>query len=70
MKLYATTTSERASKGQGGAWLDITVTDKHKNIIFAYTNKDGIQAIGYKDGNQWIVDELTSEKGEKQKGKQ
>ena len=23
MKLYATTISERASKGQGGKWLDI-----------------------------------------------
>lgn len=25
MKLYATVTSERASKGQGGEWLDIDI---------------------------------------------
>jgi hypothetical protein len=68
MKLYATTKSERASKGQGGEWLEITVTDKDRNILFAYTNKDGIQAIGYKDGGAWVVDELTNEKGEKQTG--
>lgn len=34
MKLYATTTSERASKGQGGNdFLDINITNEHKEII-------------------------------------
>lgn len=34
MKLYATTTSERASKGQGGEWLDINIKDERK-VTFA-----------------------------------
>lgn len=35
MKLYATTTSERASKGQGGnERLHIDITDESKQIIF------------------------------------
>lgn len=33
MKLYATVTSERASKGQGGEWLDIKVTNSKKETI-------------------------------------
>jgi len=34
MKLYATTTSERASKGQGGNdYLQIEITDGEKNIL-------------------------------------
>jgi hypothetical protein len=34
MKLYATTTSERASKGQGGnEYLQIEITDDKKNIL-------------------------------------
>ena len=33
MKLYATTSSERATKGQGGQWLDIKITDKDKKTL-------------------------------------
>jgi hypothetical protein len=34
MKLYATTTSERASKGQGGNdYIDIIITDEKQNVI-------------------------------------
>jgi len=33
MKLYATTTSERATKGQGGKWLDIEIMGDHKVVI-------------------------------------
>jgi len=34
MKLYATTTSERASKGQGGnEYLKIEITDADKNLL-------------------------------------
>jgi hypothetical protein len=33
MKLYATITSERATKGQGGNNLETTITDKDKNIL-------------------------------------
>lgn len=36
MKLYATTTSERASKGQGGNdYLDIKITDEKENLIMS-----------------------------------
>ena len=34
MKLYAKTTSERASKGQGGEYLDIEITNENKDLIF------------------------------------
>lgn len=35
MKLYATTTSERASKGQGGnEYLEINIQDENKRNIF------------------------------------
>ena len=34
MKLYATVTSERATKGQGGEYLAIKITDKDKNLIW------------------------------------
>ena len=34
MKLYATITSERASKGQGGDYLDIIITDAEKNELW------------------------------------
>ena len=33
MKLYATTTSERATKGQGGNWLDIEIMGDNKMVI-------------------------------------
>lgn len=36
MKLYATTTSERASKGQGGNHIETTITDKDKNILIRF----------------------------------
>ncbi len=34
MKLYATITSERATKGQGGEWLDINIKESRK-VTFA-----------------------------------
>lgn len=34
MKLYATTSSERATKGQGGNdYLDINITNEHKHLL-------------------------------------
>ena len=39
MRLYATTTSERASKGQGGKYLEIEITDEKKRIL-AIVNVD------------------------------
>lgn len=37
MKLYATTTSERASKGQGGKWLDIEIMGENNVVIARLT---------------------------------
>lgn len=35
MKLYATTTSERASKGQGGnKYIETIITDENKKVIY------------------------------------
>ena len=34
MKLYATTTSERASKGQGGDYLEIAITEESKQPLW------------------------------------
>lgn len=45
MKLYATVTSERASKGQGGEWLEIEVqNDKRKRIALLSIYPSGIQS--------------------------
>lgn len=33
MILHAKTTSERASSGQGGQWLDIEITDVNRDVI-------------------------------------
>ena len=33
MKLYATVQSERATKGQGGQWLDIKIQGSHKEYL-------------------------------------
>lgn len=43
MKIYATTTSERASKGQGGKYIEITLQDEQKDILIRFEtvpNKD------------------------------
>ncbi len=34
MKLYATTTSNRATKGQGGDYLDIEIKGENQEVIF------------------------------------
>lgn len=53
MKLYATTTSERASKGQGGnEYIHITLLDDRKNPIFF---------IGYFI-NKIVVEDLQNQK--------
>ena len=60
MKLYATTTSERASKGQGGNQyliIDLTVQDADKNIssgqIEIYYSND--HKKHGTDLNEWII---------------
>ena len=80
MKLYATTTSERASKGQGGEWLKISVTDKNKenilNIVIE-TDKNDMPKISKIDGWDYITQQIKTllvcectycKKGKRQKG--
>lgn len=76
MKLYATTTSERASKGQGGNdFLEINVQDENKHTFLELKilpKDEYIQLSG------WVVQpsarrseqyfEFEVQKGEKQKG--
>ena len=78
MKLYATTTSERASKGQGGNYrLEIDVfMGSAKNsvkILEGSIRREGegytvyVTTIGQGDNDQ-CIDTFIREKGEKQKG--
>lgn len=78
MKLYATVTSERASKGQGGNnHLDIDVfigsSKESVKILEGTVEKDGegytvyVTTIGQGDNDQ-CIDTFIKEKGEKQKG--
>lgn len=76
MKLYATVSSERASKGQGGQFLNIIITDSEKQEIarLVITDEENGFVIAYDyDEDSTIVEhwkglELATEKGEKQKG--
>jgi len=70
MKLYATVTSERASKGQGGnKWLDIDVftgsSDKSEHQIRISVREDAITIDGHAMKGRI---ETILLKGEKQKG--
>jgi len=79
MKLYATTTSERASKGQGGnKRLDTIITDANRNEIvkiLIQINEDDTIALQYWDnttsrGNKhcFTSNPIMTSKGNKQKG--
>lgn len=53
MNLYATVTSERATKGQGGEYLDIEVRDKRGIVAFIDVREDeyGISILLHPIGN-------------------
>lgn len=82
MKLYATTTSERAEKGQGGnEYLQIKVLDDNKKSVILLSIKPKNDSIGelidvriswaehiYINGHHGLDAEITT-KGKKQKGK-
>ncbi len=72
MKLYATTTSERASKGQGGNdYLDILVNDEEKNLFRFYleVREDEIytELLDYSNGDKKIFSNELPTKSKKQK---
>jgi hypothetical protein len=74
MKLYATTTSERASKGQGGnEFLQINIKDLNEKVflqidVIPYETLDGLQYEGKIRGvsNDSFIHHIA--KGNKQKG--
>lgn len=80
MKLYATVTSERASKGQGGEYLDIKVQDKNKYLIARFaggSDIDGEATLTMSCANKRVAESIKKcaeeilekyNKGEKQKG--
>lgn len=78
MKLYATVTSERASKGQGGGYLDILIQDENKNPMATiqvkclennYQFHLEMLAKGYeKTGAGYFHSLIGKQKGEKKKG--
>ena len=57
MKLYATTTSERATKGQGGNMLEIIITAE---IDHEYVKIGEIDVHTQKDGNYYFYATSTS----------
>lgn len=75
MKLYATTTSERASKGQGGnEYLNIDILDENKNIIMYISvivrnKKPTIKIYHDMEIQQSPLEKIMSS-GEQSKGKQ
>lgn len=76
MKLYATTTSERASKGQGGEWLDIEIIGENRGTIGKIEARDcgGYYSLKlstpYNEGDllKRKGGELRIKKGKRQKG--
>ena len=79
MKLYATTTSERASKGQGGNYVTIEITNEKKEVIaiLSVVSSNYLPYINFKYDKGafelpvYITDLKGQEieKGEKKKGK-
>ena len=72
MKLYATITSERATKGQGGKKLDISVRDEEKEIVnmkvLPRDNGTENLVIIAVHGNRFGTIPVPTGKGKKQKG--
>jgi hypothetical protein len=67
MKLYATTTSERASKGQGGNdKLEIEITGENKlPLAFITVLPSGTIIVEEQEGGEVVVEKT---KGKSQKG--
>jgi hypothetical protein len=67
MKLYATVTSERASKGQGGnEYVNINITNEQKHLI-AYVQLKPLQnnlsfRFGFVDPN-WVIHQTKDWRG-------
>lgn len=57
MKLYATVTSERASKGQGGEYLEISTSGKNKEPLWHIS----LLPVGGKEGEYSLIISLAKE---------
>lgn len=79
MKLYATVTSERASKGQGGKEIEIKVKDENKetiaimrftpdSVLFQFQQQGWVTSHYNQSGETFSF--TSFKKGEKQKGEQ
>lgn len=75
MKLYATVTSERASKGQGGEWLEILISGADKKPIYQVDINADFFTVKYAGDVDYLLrlaNDISAqdliEKGEKQKG--
>ena len=72
MKLYATTTSERASKGQGGNdFIEILVQDEKRETLFfmeIQPSKDNTFTYRMSVDDKLLSRSLDETKGKKQKG--
>jgi len=63
MKLYGTITSERATKGQGGRFLEIKITDEKLKTLLAFTiipsdTEDPLPAIEIAGGSYEVLSQL------------
>ena len=72
MKLYATTTSERASKGQGGNnKIEIILTYGNerkvfKKLVFSMEKQGSAEIYNLTDGEDWNAETIVFQKGNKQ----
>lgn len=71
MKLYANVSSERASKGQGGEWLDIKIRDEKKDLLWNIEVRESLNfySIRVIPSNISLKSQLSIiQKGKRQKG--
>ena len=72
MKLYATVTSERATKGQGGKYLAINILDGKQNLLWFIDveERNGEICLDVSDGEdeRHVEYVFQDKKGKRQKG--
>lgn len=75
MKLYASVTSERATKGQGGEYLEIDIygTDRTSPKYYVRVTEGVIELLDHEERTlfsegEYAYEKRNKERGEKQKG--
>ena len=73
MRLYATIQSERATKGQGGEYLKISIKGKDKSLLWSIkvdeVNDDYVMQIWNEKENKFWDSVISDTKGKKETGK-